>query len=253
MPSRSSILFDTLPPRLSATLAAYKNYLFGDRDIRELSRIVPAGGLSIDVGAHHGVYTYFLSRRSARVVAYEPNPKLARYLRRAVRSNVAVRDVALSDRSGTAYLSIPVVEGAAIPGWGAVVERAEGSHQTFEISLVRLDDEGHREVAFVKIDVEGKEEAVLRGGEQTIRRDHPILLIEIEARHHTKPIAEIFAMIQCMGYSGYFLCDRMWTPVAAFDERARTRPHLTDPHSRDYVANYLFWPKAWGNPPWRVS
>ena len=239
-----------LPPRLSAPLAAWKHYLFGDWDIRELKRIVPAGGLSIDVGAHHGVYTHFLSRLSERVIAYEPNPRLAHYLRRAVRRNVTVREIALSDRDGTAFLSIPVVEGIAVPGWATVVEKADASQQTFRISLARLDDEGHRNVTFMKIDVEGKEEAMLRGGAETIRRDHPVLLIEIEARHHTRPMTEVFSMIEGMGYSGYFLCDRIWTPIAALGERLRARTHLADPNSRDYVANFLFWPRERGNPPW---
>jgi FkbM family methyltransferase len=250
VPRSSNPLFEILPPALSSPLAAWKHYLFGDWDIRELRRIVPRGGFSIDVGAHHGVYTYYLSRLSKRVVAYEPNPKLARYLRRTVPRNVEVREFALSDHAGRAYLSIPLVEGVAIPGWATVVDNAGASQQTFEISLVRLDDEGFRDVDFMKVDVEGKEVALLRGGAETIRRSRPILLIEIEARHHSTPIAEVLSMIERMGYSGYFLCDRMWTPAAKLGERLAARPRLRDPNTRDYVANFLFWPEARGNPPW---
>lgn len=48
----------------------------------------------------------------------------------------------------------------------------------------RLDDYDAMEpIGCIKIDVEGHEDAVLRGGRRLLFRDHPSLIVEIEERH----------------------------------------------------------------------
>ena len=64
------------------------------------------------------------------------------------------------------------------------------------ISLNRID--------FLKIDVEGHEDEVLKGGLSTIKKFKPIIQIEIEQRHNDFHISRIFDRIKEMGYSCYY-------------------------------------------------
>src|SRR5262245_33620344 len=101
-----------LPAPLLRHLQAFDHLLHGEPELRLLKRVCPKGRSAIDAGANIGTYTYFLRKYAARVVAYEPNPELAKRLQRAF-PDVAVRNVALSDRMGMATLRVPVWQGRA--------------------------------------------------------------------------------------------------------------------------------------------
>ena len=161
-----------------------------------------------------------------------------------------VRNVALGEAAGTGFLVIPSVDGTRIPGWAKVVGTKDDASEAYEIEIVRLDDENLQDVSFIKIDVEGNEEAVLRGGAHTIERDHPLLLIEIEQRHLEKPISALFAMIEGIGYRGFFLLDGAWRELAGLTSVLKSDPAYADAESGRYINNFLFWPEARGNPPW---
>ena len=136
-----------------------------------------AGGTLLDVGAHVGYYTLLsavLVGPRGRVVAFEPNPRNCGYLRRHVRmngcANVQVEEAAGSAANGTARF----VFGSGT-GTGHL---AEGG--TVEVQTVRLDDycasRGIVPTA-IKVDVEGAELDVLRGGEETIVAHHPVIFL----------------------------------------------------------------------------
>src|SRR5438128_1860142 len=64
------------------------------------------GGSLLDVGAHRGVYSYWMHRRfrDVRIVAFEPQPELARWLadfKRTYRlDRMHIAPVGLSSRGG---------------------------------------------------------------------------------------------------------------------------------------------------------
>jgi hypothetical protein len=86
-----------------------------------------------------------------------------------------------------------------------------------QVRLCRLDDlcrDMRGRISFVKIDVEGHELEVLRGGIETLRRHRPNLLIEIEQRHSPVPIFHTLDFLASLGYAGEFLDDKRHTPGA---------------------------------------
>jgi hypothetical protein len=101
-----------LPPPLTMRLIAHTNYKSGEPELKLLKDLVNPQKNSIDIGANKGSYTYFLRQLSQHVFAYEPNPELAKFLDRAIvgKSNISVYQIALSDRTGVAQLSIPIVD-----------------------------------------------------------------------------------------------------------------------------------------------
>ncbi len=144
------------------------------RLFRELLR---PGDTVLDVGGHVGYYTLLSSvlvGERGTVWAFEPNPRNAGFLRRHAeingRRNVRVTQAAVSDREGTARFDFGTGSGTG--------HLAEGG--ALEVRTVALDEfcrEHALRPSAVKIDVEGAELAVLRGGEETLRRDRPVIFL----------------------------------------------------------------------------
>lgn len=179
--------------------------------------------------------------------AFEPNPDYA-WVYRRVLGGVILQPFALSDRAGRARFHIPVVGDVAYAGWGTLENPAVfAGHETreFEVELRRLDDLGLDPVGLIKIDVEGHELAVLRGGLETLRRDRPAILVEAEERHRAGVLSELFALMAAEGYRGCFLLDGRLAPLAEFDAQ---RHQAVEPDgsiggrvsSLHYIRNFLF-------------
>ena len=98
--------------------------------------------IAIDVGANRGVYTFPLSKRAAKVVAYEPSPWLADYLKRGSPANVIVRNVAVSDTPSVVTLRVPKTPHGKLQHNKGSIERYESEGMAeAQVEAVRLDDE----------------------------------------------------------------------------------------------------------------
>ena len=219
-----------------------------------MKRFVPQDRDSIDVGANVGVHTYFLARWSRRVHAFEPNPRLAEYLRRATSRKVNVIATALSDSTGVAKLSIPRLHGVEADPYASLEPRVaslrasefEEAVDEVEVRTAPLDSLGMTEIGFIKIDVEGHELAVLRGARETLERDHPTLLIELDQRYLERPLEQVVHEISSLGYDGFFILDRELRPIVELSvDRHQTQP-LADPAAGPFVENFLFRPRRGG-------
>lgn len=137
--------------------------------------IAPDCALMFDVGAHVGDRVTAFRRLGANVVAIEPQPALARYLRIRFAGDRKVRIVQLGidAAEGTARLHVnrrnPTVTtvsdafvsaAADATGWDGQVW-----DETRDIEVTTLDAmiSRHGMPGFIKIDTEGHEPAVLRG------------------------------------------------------------------------------------------
>ncbi|MDA1061518.1 MAG: FkbM family methyltransferase [Chloroflexi bacterium] len=244
--ARSLLLYGPLPPRLTIPAFAWTSYLLAKPELRVLRTLVDPTRPSVDVGANVGVHTYFLARWTQHVYAYEPNPMLAQRLRHGHLSNVSVSGLALSDRAGEATLFVPRIRGEDADPYGSLERRAEelGSGpeaaSRHEVLTNTLDAQRHRDVGLVKIDVEGHEAAVIAGAAETLQRDRPVLLVELEQRHSAADIRDVIDGILAVGYRGYFLDGRALADIEDFSvEQHQTIP-LAEPGARGYVENFVF-------------
>jgi FkbM family methyltransferase len=185
----------------------------------ELARIAtwaPRGGTAVDVGAWYGPWTARLSRLADRVVTIEPNPVLAQLVRARFPAAQIV-EAAASDHNGTARLWLP----AGGRGAEGVASLEHPSEQSITVPRVTIDSLGLTDVRFIKMDIEGHEAAALRGAERTIRRDSPLLLLELETRHQR--IEDVIGTLADWGYGGNVMPGRSWLPLDTFDLAAHQR------------------------------
>lgn len=225
---------------------------FLDRELAALPGLVGPGDVCIDVGAAAGVYSQALSHLvgpSGRVHSVEPlvfsHPLWSRVLASGTQANVQHHPVALGAEPGRTVLRIPSSRAGLATslsfldadtegvGWTAVYPH----HVDVLVDVDTLDRlctrAGIARADFVKIDVEGAELHVLRGGERTLTALRPTLLIEIEQRHterygHTPD--DVTRWLRERDYRMFAWRDG-WHPVA------RVCPHAN---------NYLFVPRGRG-------
>lgn len=174
-------------------------------------------GVFLDVGANIGqsILAFRAVDRRRPIVAIEANPELLRELRLVGRiaRRCTVHQLAASDRPGTITLQVPFYRGLALTGEATTSAHAQGPDDLFwfghhgiepapgeftvrrhRIRAAPLDDLGLAP-AFVKIDVEGHEGAVLRGLRRTLERHHPVLLLE------TPDDSDVAPALAAIGYT----------------------------------------------------
>lgn len=199
----------------------HRSFVYGSWEpevIEAISQTVSKGQVALDIGAQSGFYTLLLSKLvgpEGRVVAFEPLPPNYRILDQNIElnraSNVLVVKKALMDRAGQLSLTIPPRDSLLLAG--ELLNEKE--HETLLVPAVSLDDylaELRWPVHFIKMDVEGAEEAILRGAVRTIEMHHPAMLIEVHAFNQYGQQHPVVSLLQEMGYEINWLSE--WTLTA---------------------------------------
>ena len=205
-----------------------------------------------DVGANVGMYVYAARKHipDSRIFAFEPQGEYVSRIKKLF-PKVHVEQVALSSSAGSAQFKVPLIGGHMYSARGTLEKFLEAGESDARTEMVRTTtlDLAKRElnsgpVGCIKIDVEGHEKQVLLGAQDTIARDKPVLMVEIEQRHHQEPIEDIFSWIRARGYDGSFWDYRAKAlrPISKFSVEANQR--LEDAKTPAYVNNFIFTPHA---------
>lgn len=179
-----------------------------------LKRIAKPDWIALDVGANVGAVTLALARllgTSGHVHSFEPGPPNLQRLRANLSLNpallprVTVHAAGVSDSPG----ELRWQEEDGNPGNALL-----GTHGTHTVPVLRLDDfvmqQKLTRIDFIKVDVEGMELNVFRGGLQSLQRHQPVLYFETLARfrseHEGKNLSLIAQMLtESAGYNLYRL------------------------------------------------
>jgi len=150
-------------------------------------------GIVLDVGAHFGAFCVPLLAHHPGLTchAFEPNPRAADALEgmaliNEIEERLSVHRLALADKAGQGTLRFPTrPEFSGLATLGTPF-RFEGGHAV-DVEMVSLDawakEHDLGPVAFIKVDVEGAEFLALTGAQALIERDHPLLILEHQARN----------------------------------------------------------------------
>jgi FkbM family methyltransferase len=231
--------------RLRALKARFRDQKAEFEVIRQHLR---PGDIACDVGANKGSFTYWLSRwcRGGRVIAFEPQPELARALADVCQSiglsNVNVVAKGVYSHSGNRDLFVPEGHqpGASLTQMAKEVE----SFTILNVPVATLDEyfDPSDPITLLKIDVEGAEFGVLKGAERILRRHAPLLVFECENRHLAPGNMEgLFSYLKGLGYEGSFVCRRRLLPITEFAAAVHQRQDGERFwKSKDYCNNFIF-------------
>lgn len=178
-------------------------------EIKFVRQLVRPGQKAIDIGANYGVFTLTLAKAvgaKGQVWAFEPASKTAEFLRKSVTVNhwnhITIDTSALSDHEGSAKLSLnqnaelnEIIRG----------DDALGAYET--VKLTTLDAAAARHgwagIDFLKIDAEGEEEAIIRGGHGFFQVESPLVQYEIKAAQGVH--LGLTQAFKAIGYDSYRL------------------------------------------------
>lgn len=171
---------------------------FEAQRVDALLRLIGAGDIVWDIGAHKGYVTLAIARRvgpDGRVYAFEPSPVNLRYLRRHVAwngaDNVEIVPAAVGDADGTARFG----------GSGSSItyRLGQGDDTVVVHRVTTLLAQGLAAPTVLKLDVEGGEGAALRGAGAALR-DVDLVLVAVHSR---AMYDECRSLLEQMGFAVY--------------------------------------------------
>ncbi|AOK46257.1 hypothetical protein WT60_04850 [Burkholderia sp. MSMB617WGS] len=202
------VLFETISSRhgeltlfandtgaLSESLRKYGEW--AENELSFMLSTIRAGDTVIDVGAYIGTHSLAFARRvgaAGQVVSIEAQPRSFELLTRNMHANGLV-NVRLENAIASATAKdehIPSIDIMSPGSYGSASlrdalnprasfagqEAIDGPHESLTSRSVAIDDLSVPSCALIKIDVEGMEDMVLRGGVSTIRRCEPVVYAE---------------------------------------------------------------------------
>lgn len=216
----------------------WKNKIYDKLLTNSILRLLPdyitKNTLTIDVGGNSGYQTYFHAKYN-NVVTYEPVPGLFKVLKANLKGldNVTLINKAVSDSNKTITLHVDLNR-LSMTSQIPLVDS-----KPIEVQGVALDEEGHENVGFIKIDVEGFELDVLKGATKLIERDRPTMMVEIYQPWCEKvgfDSREIFKFFVDRNYSiAYYDCEKIQMVDCDIDQAVQAVHSKHDLHDGDFL------------------
>ena len=189
-----------------------------ENEIELLKKFIKPGSDSIDVGVYRGVYSYEMSKYSNKVHAFEPNPIIFNYINKNLKKiikNISLYNYALSNKNGILDLKVPIrnsnfskINFEEYYQMGKATIHSKNNFDKFDrfqINTRKIDEFNFdNNISFIKIDVEGHELEVIEGAKLTIKKNKPILLVEIEEKYSKKKVIESINYINSLGYEAFY-------------------------------------------------
>ena len=220
-------------------------------------------GLSLDVGANKGLYSLELEKISNEVIIFEPLKSMFKDLEILLKKKTKKFNYALGNSFCNKKIKIPILNNSLSYGRATLTNRFK--EYKSKITKVRKLDyllkkkkiyKVNKKVDFIKIDVEGYEENVIYGAKKLIKKDKPIILIELELRIlGNKKIKRIFNFFEKLNYNVFYTDNGISLKSTKFNDLKNFQRNsnfkkdilfkrrLKKGEKRYYISNFWFIPK----------
>ena len=142
----------------------------------------------IDIGSNVGMWTRELAQKFEQVYCFEPNPNFIECFNKNIHeANVQLFQYGLSNKEHTASLTAFN---------STIITKKEGNIKCRTLDSFNLND-----IDFIKIDVDGFEVEVLLGAENTIKRNNPVINVEMKDRKRPKTCLRIRKILHRLNYN----------------------------------------------------
>lgn len=174
-----------------------------------------SGDTVIDIGAHLGVFTFFLARQvgaKGKVYSFEPSEKTFNALKQTIKYNklnsiIDARQEAVSHTSGK--IAFYIYSNSSISNGNSIsTHNTVGIPRKTTVRKICLDDlminEKIEKLTLIKIDAEGAELDILKGGKKLIKKFKPFITLEVHPLSFDdslKTMQEIYEIIIDYGYT----------------------------------------------------
>lgn len=181
-----------------------------EKDFLKFLGLIQDQGHILDIGANIGIMTYHFSKNfsNSYIHSFEPVPENLKILNRIVLryklNNVSIYPYALGDKNSLVNIIMPQKGNVYFHGLSHIDDSNKNEKgKKYHIEMRRLDDiKGlkNKKIVALKIDVENYEYHVLKGAEQMIIENRPVIYCELwESENREK----CFSLLSQLNYKTF--------------------------------------------------
>lgn len=202
---------------------------FFEDELPFVRQLLQRGQNVIDIGANYGTYTLPMAQKvgpSGHVWAFEPASSTAQFLAQSIAANgfhqVTLHQKAVSSAPGSAQLALHVHSELR-----SIVHGADSPGGSETVAVVTLDEcmDRHRwtDIDLIKIDAEGEESNIVKGGRRFFADLAP--LVQYELKNALEPNFGLISEFKAIGYDSYRLLPSL-NLLVPFDPASPSDPYL---------------------------
>ena len=164
----------------------------------------------LDIGGNIGNHSLFFSEHFDNVITFEPHPRTFKLLdcNADLVENMVALNIGASDteKTQTAYYNPRNFAAASVEQ--SHYSTSKDVLKKVEFKLNRLDDieevQASESIDFIKVDVEGHEEACFAGAQKTLRKHQPVIGMEILGAQIVDGKTPSLDILETYGYKHFY-------------------------------------------------
>tara|TARA_B110000008_G_C16967000_1_gene562461 strand:+ start:690 stop:1493 length:804 start_codon:yes stop_codon:yes gene_type:complete len=232
-------------------------------EILVLKSLIKKNFICFDIGCCHGSYARLLTKLSKQVYAFEPEKENFNYLKDVMnQKNLKIYNLAISDKEKISKLYIPKINHKKNTGMSSLLQNTNNENFKLnkynglvsqKVKTITLDSfvkkNRIKKIDFIKIDVEGHELQVLKKATNVLKKNRPILMIEI-LNDKKKDYKKVFKLMRKLNYLSYYLNRKnlklnkcTYNDMNKFQSKQKLLLKNKNFFDQNYIQNFFFLPK----------